>query len=120
MKPRSSSPTRRLFALLSVSMAVVFGLLAPMIEAGTHSADSNATAVDTRDNLMTVSGRVRDAQTGTAITGATVSLAGQNRPRRATGRFRWRTSRWRMGTLAASKTGATYATRWPRQPGPRR
>ncbi|MEK7675107.1 MAG: carboxypeptidase-like regulatory domain-containing protein, partial [Verrucomicrobiota bacterium] len=106
MKPRSSSPARCLFALLSFSIAVVSGLLAPMVEAGTHSAESNLTTVDTRGTNITVSGRVLHAVTRSRLAGAAVVLAGQTATTSGSGEYAFASVSLSSGnTLAVSKTG---------------
>jgi formylglycine-generating enzyme len=85
--------------------------------AATSSADSNVTAVDTRDNTLTVSGRVRAAADAEAISGAAVSLGGQNTTTAGDGTFTLSGVALASGnTLSVSKSGFMTDTETPSIP----
>ena len=60
-------------------------LAAPTLRAGSHSAWSNVTTVDTRGAAVAISGRVLNADTRAPWAAVTVSLAGQTRTTSASG-----------------------------------
>ena len=94
---------------LGLVVAMVLLTLTWPAQAATSSADSNVTTVDTRDNLLTVSGRVLDATSHAPITGASVTLAGQSASSSAAGQFSFASVSLNNGnTLMVSKAG--YAT----------
>ena len=67
---------------------LVMGLQWPLAAlAGSHSGESNVTTVDTRDNAIVVSGRVLAGADRRPISGAAVSLAGQNTTTSGSGQF---------------------------------
>lgn len=78
--------------------------------AASSSADSNLTTVDTRDEGLTVAGRVVNAANHAPLSGAIVTLAGQNTSSSASGQFAFASVSLSSGnTLAVSKSGwATY------------
>jgi hypothetical protein len=85
--------------------------------AATGSADSNITVVDTRDNALTVSGRVRAATGGAAISGAAVSLGGQSATTAAGGTFTLSGVVLANGsTLTVSKSGFVTDNETPNIP----
>ncbi len=93
------------------------GLALPSAHAATSSADSNVTAVDTRDNTLTVSGRVRAATNSAAISGAAVSLRGQNTATAGDGTFTLSGVVLASGnTLTVSKSGYMTDTETPNIP----
>jgi hypothetical protein len=70
------------------------------------STTSGSVTVDTRDNLIAVSGRVLDAASRAPVSGATVTLAGQTTTSSGAGAFSFAgVSLSAFNTLAASKTG---------------
>lgn len=78
--------------------------------AATSSAQSNVATVDTRDSVIAVSGRVLAAATRAPISGAAVSLAGQNTTTAGDGTFALSGIVLASGnTLTVSKAG--YVTR---------
>ena len=96
---------------LIVGLCITGGLLTLRAQAATSSADSNATTVDTRDNLPTVSGRVLDATSRLPVNATSVTLAGQSTSSSASGQFSIASVALNNGnTLMVSKTGyASYS-----------
>ena len=75
---------------------------------------SRVTAVDTRDNLLTVSGRIRSAQTGAALGGVTVNLGGQTVTTGPDGVFTLPNLNLSAGNLlSADATGFTASRQTP-------
>ncbi len=98
----------------SVNCYLGIGVLSamPMVAyAAIHSADSNTTIVDTRNNLLAVSGRVLDATSRLPVNGANATLAGQSTSSSASGQFAWANVSLNAGnTFAVSKAGyASYS-----------
>ena len=93
-----------------LTFACLLGLSVEVF-AGSHSAASNTTTVDTRDNVIAVSGRVLAAVDRAPMSGATVTLAGQSTTSSGAGLFGLPGVSLSGGnTLAVSKTGfATYS-----------
>ncbi len=80
--------------------------------AATYSAESNLTTVDTRGRLLSVSGRVRDSETGSSMAGVRVSLAGQNTITFGDGNFAFTGIAMSDGlVVTASKVGFVTAYR---------
>jgi hypothetical protein len=78
--------------------------------AGSHSAESNVTTVDTRGELRSVSGRVVAAKTLTALPGVSVAYSGSTRTTDSGGRFAFEGGTWPNGQeLTASKVGYVTA-----------
>ena len=96
---------------LIVGLCITGGLLTLRAQAATSSADSNATTVDTRDNLPTVSGRVLDATSRLPVNATSVTLAGQSTSSSVAGQFSFASVSLNNGnTLMVSKTGyASYS-----------
>ena len=69
---------KHLGCLWPILWGAVLGLAPLSAHAATSSAESNLTAVDTRDNPLAVSGRVLHGVTHNPLSGAAVSLAGVN------------------------------------------
>lgn len=90
--------------------ALLAGVGLPLaVLAGSHSAVSNVTTVDTRGELRSVSGRVIAANTRAALPGVTVTYAGSTRTTDTGGEFAFEGGTWPNGQeLTASKDG--YAT----------
>lgn len=90
--------------------ALVVGVGLPYaIQAGSHSAESNVTTVDTRSELRSVSGRAVAAKTLAGLPGVTVAYAGSTRTTDSGGRFAFEGGTWPNGQdLTATKEG--YAT----------
>jgi hypothetical protein len=101
-------------------MAALLAALATAVlpvRAATSSADSNVTVVDTRDNTLTISGRVRAAANAAAISGAAVSLGGQNTTTAGDGTFNLSGVALASGnTLTVSKSGFMTDTETPSIP----
>ena len=57
---------------------IIFSLMPLLTWAATESPDSELTIVDTRTNLVTVSGRVLHLQTRSGIAGVLVSVPGRS------------------------------------------
>ncbi len=93
-----------------LTFACLLGLSVEVF-AGSHSAASNITTVDTRDNVIAVSGRVLAVADRGPISGATVTLAGQHATTSAAGLFSFPGVSLSGGnTIEVSKSGfATYS-----------
>jgi hypothetical protein len=69
-------------------------------------ADSNVITVDTRNTALTVSGRMRDGQSGAALIGVLVQVGGQSQTTGANGQFTFANAVLSAGgTVRASKSG---------------
>jgi hypothetical protein len=102
-----------------VLAGALLGVCASTATAGSSSAESNLTTVDTRNNVIAVSGRVLSAANRAPVSGATVTLAGQNTSSSGAGLFSFPGVSLASGnTLTVSKPGyATYTGTVPAPPG---
>jgi GxxExxY protein len=96
-----------LFAFFAVAFLLFVG---GSVQAAGSFADSNVISVDTRNAALTVSGRVRDGQSGAALSGVLVQLGGQSQTTGANGQFTFANALLSAGgTVRARKSGyATY------------
>ncbi len=87
-----------------VALAANF-VVAPLW-AASYSADSNITTEDTTAGLRSIAGRVLDAQTRAAISGATVTYSGTTRTTDSAGKFLFSGGSWLAGQmLSTAKSG---------------